>query len=95
MHRRTISLFLCMMMVVSLFAGCLTSASAAQVPGIVKAAPESYTIKGTGSASFAASTALNGITDKISADTGFDMSQLIGALKEGGFQIDQISKLLD
>lgn len=95
MRRRTISLVLCLMMVVSLFAGCLTSASAAELPGVVTAAPATATIKGTGSASFSATTALNGITDKISADTGFDFGQLINALKEGGFQIDQITKLLD
>lgn len=95
MRRRTISLVLCLMMVVSLFAGCLTSASAAELPGVVTAAPATATIKGTGSASFSATTALNGITDKISSDTGFDLGQMINALKEGGFQIDQITKMLD
>lgn len=95
MRRRTISLLLCLMMVVSLFAGCLTSASAAELPGVVTAAPATATIKGTGSASFSATTALNGISDKISADTGFDLGQMINALKEGGLQIDQITQLLD
>ena len=94
MRNRTISFLLCLMMVVSLFAGCLTSASAADLPGTVTVDPAKATIEGTGSASFTAVTAIDGLSDQIKKGNNIDLSKWLDGLKDQGFDLDQLAGLL-
>ncbi len=93
MTKRTLSLMLCLMMVVSLFAGTLTSASAADVNFSVS--PTTAVINGTGSAEFTAGTALDALIDQIGTGKDIDLSDLVSQLKDQGFDLDQITGLLD
>ena len=73
MTKRTISWLLCLMMVVSLFAGTLTSASAAN--GSLTIDPPSAVIYQTGSAAFTVSTMLDSLLDRIGSDKNFDLER--------------------
>lgn len=94
MRNRTISFVLCLMMVVSLFAGCLTSASAADLPGTVTIDPAKATIEGTGTARFTAVTAIDGLSDQIKKGNNIDLSKWLEGLKDQGFDLEQLTGLL-
>ena len=92
MTKRTISWLLCLMMVVSLFAGTLTSASAAN--GNLTIDPPSAVIYQTGSASFTVSTMLDSLLDRIGSDKSFDVDDLVKALKDEGLNVNTLTDML-
>ena len=91
MTKRTISWLLCLMMVVSLFAGTLTSASAANG---VTIDPPSAVIYQTGSAAFTVSTLLDSLLDRIGSDKSFDLDDLVSSLKEEGLNLNTLTDML-
>lgn len=92
MTKRTISWLLCLMMVVSLFAGTLTSASAAE--GSLTIDPPSAVIYRTGSASFTVSTMLDSLLDRIAGDKSFDVDDLVKVLKDEGLNVNTLTDML-
>ena len=92
MTKRTISWLLCLMMVVSLFAGTLTSASAAE--GNLTIDPPSAVIYQTGSAAFTVSTMLDSLLDRIAGDKSFDVDDLVKVLKDEGLNVNTLTDML-
>ena len=92
MTKRTISWLLCLMMVVSLFAGTLTSASAAN--GSLTIDPPSAVIYQTGSAAFTVSTMLDSLLDRIGSDKSFDLDDLVKSLKDEGLNVNTLTDML-
>lgn len=91
MTKRTISWLLSLMMIVSLFAGTLTSASAANNISID---PPSAVIYQTGSAAFTVSTLLDSLLDRIGSDKGFDLNDLVKSLKDEGLNVNTLTDML-
>ena len=92
MTKRTISWLLCLMMVISLFAGTLTSASAAD--GGLTIDPASDVIYQTGSASFTVRTVIDSLVDRIGSDQSFDLSDLVKSLKDEGLNVNTLTDML-
>ena len=88
MTKRTISWLLCLMMVISLFAGTLTSASAADGD------PASDVIYQTGSASFTVRTVIDSLVDRIGSDQSFDLNDLVKSLKDEGLNVNTLTDML-
>ena len=88
MRKRLLSLLLCVMMVASLFAGTLTSASAADLG--VGVNPSAAVIPGTGSANFTVSTMLDGILDPAQGDEPFDLAALVKDLMGQGLDLEAL-----
>ena len=91
--KRLISLFLCLMMVVGLFAGTMTSANAASFGVTVN--PANDVIEGTGSADFTVRTILDSIADQLNSGEGFDLSKLVKGFLDEGLSLDAIGALLN
>ncbi|MBQ3262560.1 MAG: S-layer homology domain-containing protein [Oscillospiraceae bacterium] len=91
MTKRTISWLLSLMMVVSLFAGTLTGANAANGLTID---PPSDVIYQTGSAAFTVSTVLDSLIDRIGRDKDFDLSDLVNSLKDEGLNVNTLTDML-
>ena len=91
--KRSISLLLCLMMVVGLFAGAMTSANAASFGVTVD--PASNVINGTGSASFTVATILDSIADQLKNGEDFDLSKLVKGFLDEGLSLDALAALLD
>ncbi len=92
MMKRTISWLLCLMMVVSLFAGTLTSASAANTG--ISINPPTAVIYQTGDAAFTVSTVLDSLLDRIGSDNNFDLDDLVNSLKGEGLNVDTLTDML-
>ena len=92
MTKRTISWLLSLMMVVSLFAGTLTGASAANSGLTID--PPSDVIHQTGSASFTVSTVLDSLIDRIGSDQSFDLNDLVKSLKDEGLNVNTLTDML-
>lgn len=92
MKKRTISWLLCLMMVVGLFAGTLTSANAASAG--VTVSPASDVIYKTGTVNFTASTILDTLIDKVASDKDFDLNDFVGSLKAEGLDLDTLTGML-
>ena len=92
MTKRTISWLLSLMMVVSLFAGTLTGASAANSGLTID--PPSDVIHQTGSASFTVITVLDSLIDRIGSDQSFDLNDLVKSLKDEGLNVNTLTDML-
>lgn len=90
--KRIISLLLSLMMVFSLFAGAMTSASAASFG--VSITPSIAVIEGTGSASFTVTTILDSLADQIKDGGKFDLGELTKGLMDSGLGLDALAALL-
>ena len=92
MTKRTISWLLCLMMVVSLFAGTLTGASAANAGVTID--PPSAIIYQTGDAQFTVSTVLDSLLDRAGSDASFDLDDLVESLKNEGLNVNTLTDML-
>lgn len=80
------------MVVVSLFAGMMTNASAAGIG--VTVSPAKATIYGTGSADFTVSTVLDSLMDRVGGSDDFNLSDFVGGLKAEGLDLDTLTEML-
>ena len=92
MTKRTISWLLCLMMVVSLFAGTLTSANAANAGVTID--PASAVIYQTGDAQFTVSTVIDSLLDRVGSDKDFDLDDLVESLKNEGLNVSTLTDML-
>lgn len=92
MTKRTISWLLCLMMVVSLFTGTLTSVGAANTGVTID--PASAVIYQTGSQPFTVRTVLDTLLDRAGTDKNFDLDDLVQSLKGEGLNVNTLTDLL-
>ena len=90
--KRSISLLLCLMMVVGLFAGAMPARAASFG---VTVTPANAVIEGTGSVDFTVTTILDSIAGQIKDGKDFDLSALVKGFLEEGLSIDALSSLLN
>ena len=90
--KRSISLLLCLMMVVGLFAGAMPGARAASFG--VTVTPASAVIEGTGSVDFTVTTILDSIADQVKNGKEFDLNALVKGFLDEGLSLDVLASLL-
>ena len=91
--KRSISLLLCLMMVVGLFAGAMPGARAASFG--VTVTPATAVIEGTGSVDFTVTTILDSIADQVKEGKDFDLSALVKGFLDEGLSLDALASLLN
>ena len=91
--KRSISLLLCLMMVVGLFTGAMPGARAASFG--VTVTPANAVIEGTGSVDFTVTTILDSIAAQVQDGKDFDLSALVKGFLDEGISIDALASLLN
>ena len=91
--KRSISLLLCLMMVVGLFAGVMPGARAASIG--VTVTPANAVIEGTGSVDFTVTTILDKIGEQVKNGEDFDLNALVKGFLEEGLGISALAALLN